>query len=752
VTGPTPLVKFPTITSQLTRKNVQNSLLLFRTNPTARSTRGFLSEIAILPPLSVSVTVHTLLRLAQSSDQLAVLFADEEANSYAVELAARLHGYVLSKDSDFSLLYSEGYQGYIPLDEVRWTSDASLPDIDIDAGTLGELDGFTRVKKVRRGPLKPSVQFWRGLIPPEGSRRSACVLSLEVYQPTVLAAHLKLPTTLLPLLGAFVGSDSTSPDRLSPRGTQALLFGHRYMPIQRIERTAAALNAALAKPTPSVTALIERAIQAMLRLRGGGGVSNGEVTEMVERITEAALHYAIPPRTPDNVKAIRAVSRLVCWPGEVCPLHSPTSCPILRLFRLVAPSTVKSQSLSSSHPRVLYLLAYGKGLFASEVMDILHTGTAWPQLFLEDPDLETIAHSVGNKLREWIYAILDEGIGLGREEEKNEELHMEGGDSIHDAEADEVVEGVNEVDDDDLLVALKGESQWTHAASSRSPLELSLPSTSPRFCLHPGSRPMAVATEYVRRGTHVVPADVTFPLLADLLTGVGMQDHYMQTNSVHEWLPIQLWPESDRLTVLLRALESDLPSIRSLAPQEMGGVLALRWVVRTMDLRAGKTMGTQTQLKERVKERWTTREARAFLDSFAWATPECALIDGEETEATLPPIYSRNIQLCSQVLMALESIEWFAQTLLLVPGCVVSPAHIYSGRKFHTRLTNAIEPNSLTDKLWEAAVEGLISALRDEDSSPKKKRGKGKTKGSAVANRRTPDIGLFGWLADSVTE
>jgi hypothetical protein len=47
-------------------------------------------------------------------------FADEEGDPYAVELAGRLGGYVIGKDSDFVIFHSDGYKGYIPLDEMTW--------------------------------------------------------------------------------------------------------------------------------------------------------------------------------------------------------------------------------------------------------------------------------------------------------------------------------------------------------------------------------------------------------------------------------------------------------------------------------------------------------------------------------------------------------------------------------------------------------------------------------------------------------
>jgi hypothetical protein len=678
---------------------------------------GFLYEMNSPPPLIISTAVQTLLRLAESTDRLFVIFSDEEKKSYAVELAACLRGYVLSKDSDFVVLHADGYQGYIPLDEVMWTNDAPLADDDVGADAPVDPDGFTVIQKARRRPLKRETQSGRSLIPPCPSG-STPVLSLNIYSPLALAAHLKLPVGLLPLLGAFIGNNVTSPERMSPQSLPAFLFERQSTHVQRIERTANALNSALAKPTSSATTLIERTVQALLRSRNRNGVGSGEVADMIEKIAEAALQYAIPPGSHgDNGATQNGLEPLVSWPEVVCVVHSPATCSIMRLFRLPAPPTV--DSCSSEDPRVLYMHAYRTGLLASRITDVLHTRTAWPQIFLEDPDLETVARSVGRKLREWIYAILDAGVGLGKEEhgEDQEESTKEGAD-----EADGAV---------------------ARATINAHGVELER--------IHVANSPMATVTEYLRRGTRVATEVVPIPSLVDLLTSIGMQDYYQQY--ADKRLPIQLWPESDRLTVFLRMLGSDLPRVRALDPHEMTGVLALRWVVHTMHVRVGEMVITETQVKARAKERWTAHEARAFLDSFSWQTTSAREIVGEEeTETTLPSISNRNVQLCAQVFMALESIEWLAQVLLLFPQCVASPVHLYSGQNFHARLSSFLEPNSYADKLWEATVEGLRHAFRDEVTSPQRKEGKAKSKGPGGAKRGTPSgsrIGLFELLADN---
>jgi hypothetical protein len=85
---------------------------------------------------------------------LEIYFADEEADPYVVELAGRIQGYVAAIDSDFVDLNQEGYKGYIPFDEIIWTTPAveeeetAAPEDDVD-------DDFQVWRGPRRRRRKP---------------------------------------------------------------------------------------------------------------------------------------------------------------------------------------------------------------------------------------------------------------------------------------------------------------------------------------------------------------------------------------------------------------------------------------------------------------------------------------------------------------------------------------------------------------------------------------------------------------------
>ena len=124
--GPTPELKFPTVVSRLGQSHVQPSLLFFRTSPASRGTGRFLNESRIIPPLAYTACINVLKILQNSTDAVELHFADEEGDPYAVELAGKIGAYVVGNDSDFVVLNTEGYLGYIPLDEMMWYAPLSL--------------------------------------------------------------------------------------------------------------------------------------------------------------------------------------------------------------------------------------------------------------------------------------------------------------------------------------------------------------------------------------------------------------------------------------------------------------------------------------------------------------------------------------------------------------------------------------------------------------------------------------------------
>lgn len=386
--------------SRITQTHIQSGLLFFRTSATARATPRFLHETAMLPPLSYSVCVDTLLRLTRKQDDISkslhVHFADEEGDPYAVALAGRLNAYVAGRDSDFVVLNTEGYRGYVPLDEMVWTLTSAAPwdgegsiySVSVagesEAGDGGvDEDGFQTVRKSKskkkRAVAKQDQRAGRGILPPgalpmaEPLPDGQLGLSFSVYEPPTLASQLGIPVSLLPLLGAFLGNDFTgasgSDDTGPPPATtaeirakgraanlQRLFFERGLTHGQRITRVAGTLSGILAaafgsasggakrkgrkqQTIGSVMELIDAAVTGLL-VRPLDTFATGEREAVVERIAEATLQYAIP-KADDNAAGPSASTQLydageedvgLEWVSNACPLHAPEACPLVSVL------------------------------------------------------------------------------------------------------------------------------------------------------------------------------------------------------------------------------------------------------------------------------------------------------------------------------------------------------------------------------------------------------------------------------------
>ncbi|KAG2142284.1 uncharacterized protein EDB93DRAFT_1329756 [Suillus bovinus] len=753
--GSAPELKIPTLISRLNHSIVERSLLFFRTSETSRSTSRFLHETRMIPPLAYHACLHALLEVASSSDTLEVHFADEEGDPYAVELAGRLGAFVIGNDSDFVILNSGKYAGYIQLDDMLWAVPKS-----VDAGS-GDDDGEFRTVKKAKTKKKSAAQQGtrRGLIPPEHSTN--LTLSVSVYTPAALASHFKIPVTLLPLLGALVGNDFSNQSS-TQRNVQSLFFERHLTLSQRISRVGSTLNAILSAATQkrkarhqvgSVMDLIDRSVHALL-IRQPSTMASGEIDAIVDRIVNAALQYAIDKYDGDTCGPDGL------WPSKICALHPAETCRLPGLFSRalllsadneVADNNAAERDNQLSRIHSLYISAYRSGHLQPKLMDILNTGTFWPRLFLENPDAENVARSIGRPIREWIYAILEDAVGLPEAPEGSGNSKVEQFDTSQMDEEDEdelidVVEEHSEDDEADLLAPLRGELQKLRVPDEGPETPASVISQS-RSHFPPGPK---CVMEYVRRGTRVAPESVTVPDISRLLVSSVFHGH-----SQEDWTPLPLRSALERMSVFLHILYSSTVALEELPSEQLVCALVLRWVVRVMHLRA-----IESSSKEREKEKWTRSEASAFI---AFYTSEGHSLDfrtmpapsGSEPNggSETTPISSRSIQLMAQVLMAIESIHHLSQ-VLLVSERVPIRVHTLSGQAFHMFLTQKGSNcrDTLPVGLWDACTEGLDDAFAEERPIKGKKL---KVNGKPIERpsvRKAARVGTagsqFGLLAD----
>ncbi|KAJ7209700.1 hypothetical protein GGX14DRAFT_452715 [Mycena pura] len=729
--GAYPSLKFPTLVSRLAQSNITHSLVFFRTSPASRNSR-FLYESRIIPPLSYTACLDALKAISETTDSVVMHYADEEGDPYSVELAGRIGAFVVGSDSDFVILNADGYRGYIPLDGMVWNSTTAP-----EPTTVEEEDDFQQVRKPKsRKKAAVTLASGRGMMPPEST--SELALSFTSYSPTALASHLNLPVTLLPLLGALVGNDFTNQSASPRKNVQHLFFDRQLSLGQRITRVASTIHSILSassqkpkqKQIESVMDLIERTVSALL-VRSIASMGSGEVEAIVELIVEATLQYALP-KSEEEV--------LDLWPTDICALHDADVCPILPMFsRLVTAEALLEERenddelLKRNEIRSQYLSAYRGGSLHAKVLDILHTGTSWPRLFLETPDLETVSRTFGRTIRQWGYAILHDGLGLRLPPEEDEDTNSVSSSTGEGAEVEEDENQLIDVmesdsDDDrgrtDLLASLRGALQRLNDSD-----EVNTAPTTSESPSRTRSVPLPIITEYLRRGTRIAEEPLTVPSIPDLFSSIDF--------SLNPTVPILLQPEQDRFTILLRVLKSDTDSVRSLPPEKLAAALCLRWVLQTIHLRA-----LETGSKEREKERWTRNEALCFLSAFPRTADENPS-SGQDN--ALPEIVDRNVQLTAQVLTTLESIEQFSQ-ILLVNHRLPSPASLFSGASFHACLTG-IKTVDVSDTLWDACVGDISETFGEERKKKPKKARPAATVPARALGKSVKGGGLFELLA-----
>jgi hypothetical protein len=710
---------------------IQPSLLFFRTSSLSRATPRFLRENSILPPLYYATTLDALRSL---NDAVKIYFADDEGDPFAVELAGRLKGYVTGRDSDYVILNSEGYAGYIPMDQMFW----SIESHETEGGSQSEDDaGFVVARKNKaRGHANEASNSLQGIIPPDTSGELS--LSLVIYTSRGLASHLQISLSLLPLLAALIGNDFTA-DR---RPINKLFFDRNMSASQRIARVASVLKSvsAVATGTPakrkarhqisSVVDFVDLTIESLLIRPISMG--SGERESMVEKTVDAALQYAIPKYQE-------------CGEGStfVCPLHDSDSCPLVAcLSRPTSDRPPESETESRKQVRFLYLSAYRHGRFSPGLMDILSTGTAWPDSFLENPDVETVSRSLGRPIREWVYAIIDDGIDIMWHDVDPEENGLGGTSADEASDDDEIVDVVEEEDSDEdvgpgnPLAPLQGALNEL-TIGGKPP-----PSTSSHSTISRGMRPKYV-TEHIRRGARHAEEPVSVPLLTTLLSS-----HDINTGNDPNARPIQLEDEDFRLTVFLRFLGSNTHLVKGLPSEYLMAVVSLRWIVSRLANRADEAQSSA----EREKEKWTIREAQAFLASFSWPGGMTSV------EPASPPLENRSIQLTAQILATFDAVEMLSQVLLLTNKSP-NPASLFSGRAFHDFLSKGSSPDmDLPPGLWDACVDGLEGAFAHESDKKRKRSRKPmehqakKAHGPAVHGTRIHQsmFGILSAMGDSV--
>jgi hypothetical protein len=681
----------------------------------------------------------------EDPDGVHIYHADEEGDPFAVDIAARLGAYVTGHDSDYVVLNAEGYKGYIPMDEMLWEWSVPPPSDSLETTSVQEDGWFEPVRKGKRKNtplLDVSRRSGLGVLPVEldpsaSDFPSDLSLSFTVYHPNRLASQLGLPPTLLPLLGALVGNDYTVPTTSTSRNFHHLFFDRHLTLPQRITHVAkilrdvttpSATNARKQqKPVKGVIDIIEATVNKLLN-RDLALIGSGERERIVDTVAEATLLYAIAP--PEELH-----------PSQFCPLHECDACPLVTILT----DGTEEEDVMQAEIRRRFVAAYRNGQLSPRIVDVISTTSMWPRIFLESPDSEATARTIGRSIREWTYAVLDEAVGLPEPE-------MDA-DSVQADSDDELIDVVEESTDSD-----DGEETDKEPEPTMDPLMSALAPklqrllerrafhsgvTSPTGITRPGSatgfsttlsisqfsglstsllRGRKIIKEHLRRGTRLAEEDVPVRSFAVLQDIHSWPPEWQGDRNATPDIPLVLRDEAERMQVFLRILGSDGVNLEDLPRDQLSSVLAVRYIIRQLSRRAREKPSS----KDSEKERWTKSEARALLFGFDWGQGDAngtSVNDVHEDSggSAIPDIAveNKNIQIVAQFFSALEAIDHLAQSLLLA-GRVPNPIHRFSGRRCHAALTSTTPP-ILPLAMWDACIDGTENDFAPERGKKAKK-------------------------------
>ncbi|KAG8691424.1 hypothetical protein FRC11_004058 [Ceratobasidium sp. 423] len=546
--GPVPLSKTPTTLKRYTESGIQNANIFFRTSASARSTPSFLASTRILPPLLLETCLSVLRDLGSSSVKenespsgpgVHILMADGEADPYCVSLAGKLgNGLVLGMDSDFAVLNVEGYGGYIPLDEMTWSSASD----DTPPAQQEEDDGFTAVQTKQRAKRKQS-----GLIPPAST--SELSLNVTIYHPQSLASYLNLPPALLPLFSALVGNDFSNPQNAKK------FFEHRSNPIERIWKVARSVSAAIKKSNnggkeggDAVLDVIQTAVSHLL-IRPDT-IASGEMETIVDQTVEAALECTTPASSPS--------------PSSSCAIHAEDECP-----------------LSSLSPELLN--AYRKGNIHPRLINAITTGIVFPKLFLEDPEQKACGGAC-KTVWDWVWSVFTAGGHISFPTLGGSGSTIDGTESRGDDDS-ELISVIEDFTATEPSVSSESEDLASELRERLRGLALEESSSTPV----PEAKSLV---QYARRGLKLVPEPIQLPGLSELPSSGGAQDWTQKDR-----ISVFLQGTRSHTPAILEAFDKDDIGVETLL-----WICALRCVVQSSPFLGGNATAPAVVGKWRKSE------------------------------------------------------------------------------------------------------------------------------------------------------
>ncbi|CAO1629247.1 unnamed protein product [Sympodiomycopsis kandeliae] len=493
--GPVPLIKQATFLARRAALAATNSAFM-RSSSTSRASRTFQQECYPAPPL-----LGETIRCAMHAQGVQNVCLPGEADSAVAEFAESNQGLAVSKDSDFFILCSRGAgkSRYVPLDTVEYLIQSRPQDADQkepcpqngDAGTPSaqdDTDGFEAVTtrksrtKAKNTAAAAAARLAAAASRPERSSpwppsrhdtdQKLKSVRLRAYSSHALAAQLRLPPALLPLLGSVIGNDYSTATQ------DSVLFRHLTKSTDKIRETCEVVHAQwqraanLARdPKRSMTRSLEvrlasrtlmkaamednddarseysdgSSVTATPTILGGGSTSVmdaatiGPPVDRVRSLIEATVN-ALLERADIATHRTYHVSdgeKEACIESIIESVAAYSLLTTVDSTHLIGKSrsaflspTYDLDNASSTHPSwdkdtrqvlSLYREAFNTASFPAQLVAAMTERICTMTIAPEDPDQKSVHLSASREIRRWIYAILFQVWGMDWARETMEE-------------------------------------------------------------------------------------------------------------------------------------------------------------------------------------------------------------------------------------------------------------------------------------------------------------------------------------------
>lgn len=462
--GPVPLIKQSVYLDRRASVAAGNSAFM-RSSQASRSSKRFqLESYPFVPLLAQAV------KAALADEGVKSVIAQTEADGAVAELADEAGGLAASQDSDFFVLCSRGSgRGrytqidsweYMVEDKIGRNGHSSPTEVP-ESGSVGEADGFEAVTSKRRrnksrafaeaaSSSRASGSQSLPYPPVRGSDSDVKLVAvkLRVFYPQKLAAQLRIPAALLPLLGAVAGNDYTTAVQ------DLVLFRHLQTGPERIKEAAEVIQRewirtiggpGAGKQVKRATASSSRSLEARLAAKSLVGAvremdddarseysdaSSATATPGQMAASSGSLSNAPPPPLDPVRSLVGAVVSSLLERADVATHRSfyvsdadKEACIESIIESMAAYSLLTNVSASQLDDpagfwsRVLpgeenrralqcYRDAFEAGTFSEQMVSAVACRVVATTLAPEDPDQKSIHVGAARSLRRWTYAIM----------------------------------------------------------------------------------------------------------------------------------------------------------------------------------------------------------------------------------------------------------------------------------------------------------------------------------------------------------